>query len=32
MSDKTICPDTGAEACPICGETIHYDTDPITAE
>ena len=22
----------GAEACPICGETIHYDTDPLTAE
>lgn len=22
----------GAESCPICGETIHYDTDPITAE
>lgn len=22
----------GAEACLICGETIHYDTDPMIAE
>lgn len=22
----------GAESCPICGETIHYDTDPMIAE